>query len=77
MLHFTCEVAGNKGEAFVGLMGRSISGEGELKAFKKKKKQFLKYQVSFIDIRNINLLLNVQQSGFFKRIQRQLREAID
>lgn len=34
MLHFTCEVLGNKGEAFVGLMGRSISSEGELKDLK-------------------------------------------
>lgn len=39
MLHFTCEFVGNKGEAFVGLMGRSISGEGERKALKRNKKK--------------------------------------
>lgn len=39
ILHFTCEFVGNKGEAFVGLMGRSISGEGERKALKRNKKK--------------------------------------
>lgn len=36
MLYFTCEVLGNKGEAFVGLMGRSISSEGEFKDLKRR-----------------------------------------
>lgn len=55
MLHSTCEVLGNKGDAFVGLMGRSISSEGELKDLKRRGgKHFLKYQDSFIDIGNIN-----------------------
>lgn len=49
MLHFTCEFAGNKGEAFVGLMGRSISDEGEHKTLKRKK---------------IKSAVRIQQPGF-------------
>lgn len=52
MLHFTCEFVGNKGEAFVGLMGRSISGEGERKALKRNKKK------------KIKSALRIEQSGF-------------
>lgn len=53
MLHFTCEFVGNKGETFVGLMGRSISGEGERKSFKKKN--------------NISSQLHVWKGQVFKR----------
>lgn len=56
MLHFTCEFVGNKGEAFVGLMGRSISGEGERKALKRNKK---KNQVSFT-YRTVRFLKRIQ-----------------
>lgn len=51
MLHLTCEFVGNKGEAFVGLMGRSISGEGEHKALKIKNKK-------------IKSAVHIQKSGF-------------
>lgn len=61
MLHFTCEFVGNKGEEFVGLMGRSISDEGEHKALKRQKKS--KYEVSF----------TYPTAGFLKKIQRQGR----
>lgn len=46
VLHVPCEFVGNKGEAFVGLMGRSISGEGEHKALKRKKKKSSQLYVS-------------------------------
>lgn len=63
VLHVTCEFVGNKGEAFVGLMGRSISGEGEHKALKRKKKK-------------IKSALHIQQSGFLKYKDRMLTEAV-
>lgn len=51
MLHFTCEFVGNKGEAFVGLMGRSISGEGEHKALKIKNQVSCTYPtVGFLEL---------------------------
>lgn len=62
ILHFTCEFVGNKGEAFVGLMGRSISGEGERKALKRNKKK------------KIKSVLRIEQSGFKKK---QLRKDVD
>uniref|UniRef100_A0A8P4FYS0 Si:ch211-131k2.2 n=1 Tax=Dicentrarchus labrax TaxID=13489 RepID=A0A8P4FYS0_DICLA len=49
----------NKGETFVGLMGRSISSGGKHKHQETKSDFISKFQGSFIDIKNIKLLIHI------------------